>query len=173
MPPDSSAQPGAPLTQEGSALPSIQTAGVPQEVRERLATASRRGRLAGFDAAPSDGSLFAASAHGHPFDSTLLARLEGGRLTFRLVMLRRMPMIFAAILLFTIWPGVYFMDEIVAQFLPGFWRPWVTYYWYLPITSLPIPWMWRSTMARSRRSAREHACETIESIAKEIGGTIV
>ena len=91
---------------------------------------------------------------------------------FRLQLLRRLPLIFTAILLFTIWPGVYFMDELIAQFLPGLWRPWVTYYWYLPLTVLPIPWMWRRTIARSTASAHEHARETIGTIARELGGSV-
>jgi hypothetical protein len=172
MPQSPAAQPDATPAGASDALPTIRTSASAGEIRDRLTTLSRRGRLAGFDPKPADGSLFSASAHGHPFDSLLLANLDAGRLTFRLLMLRKMPLIFAAILLFTIWPGVYFMDEVIAQFLPGLWRPWVTYYWYLPITILPIPWMWRRTMARSTSSAREHARETIETIAKELSGSI-
>ncbi len=98
---------------------------------------------------------------------------DGGELTFRLVLLKKMPTIFGVLLALTIWPGVYFMDEVVSQL--GLWRadwPWLTYYWYLPLTVIPIPWMWRSMIAKSQRSAREHARETIEGIAREIGGTV-
>src|SRR5579862_938947 len=121
-----------------NALPSIATPATSQEIVERLTVASRRGRLAGFDPKPPGGSLFAAAAHGHPFDSLLVAdhAPSQGRLTFRLVMLRRMPLAFAAILVFTIWPGVWFMDELMSQL--GLWRgdhPWLTYYWYLPLTT--------------------------------------
>ena len=168
-PHDSPADP----TTAGGPLPAIETSATESQIRERLAVASRRGRLAGFDPRPADGSLFGAAAHGHPFDSVLLGRLENGRLTFRLRVLRRLPAIFAAILAFTIWPGVWFMDELMVQL--GLWNgehPWLTYYWYLPITVLPIPWMWKSAMARSRRSADEHGRETIAAIAKELNGSI-
>lgn len=172
MPPSQEPQPVSAPSDSDAPLPSIRIAATPAQIRERLDTASRRGRLAGYNANPAGGSLFSASAHGHPFDSLLLARLEGDRLIFRLQLLRRLPLIFAAILLFTIWPGVYFMDELIAQFLPGLWRPWVTYYWYLPLTVLPIPWMWRRTIARSTASAHEHARETIGTIARELGGSV-
>ena len=157
------------------ALPTIATGASPQEIVERLTMASRRGKLAGFDPRPRCGGLFAAAAHGHQFDSLIVADHDGanGRLSFRLVMLRKMPLVFGAILALTIWPGVYCMDELVSQL--GFWRPehpWLTYYWYLPLTVLPMPWMSRSVVRRSVRSAREHARETIETIANGIGGSV-
>jgi hypothetical protein len=139
------------------------------EFLERLRVASRRGRLAGFESGNS--STFRVSAHGHPFDGELVGRCtgehQGTRVDFDLRMLPRMPALFAAIILFSIWPGVYFMDELIAQFLPGMWRPWVTYYWYLPLTILPTPFLWRSVMAKSRRTMREHADETLAKITKE------
>ena len=157
------------------ALPVIATALPALEILQRLTNASRRGRLAGFEPKPAAGGLFAAAAHGHPFDSLLVGDHDAaaGRIRFRLVLLRKFPAIFAAILALTIWPGVYCMDELVSQV--GLWRPehpWLTYYWYLPLTVVPIPWIWRSVMVKSRRSAREHAGETIEAIAQAIGGKV-
>jgi hypothetical protein len=145
-------------------------------VLDRLDTASRRGRLAGFIKAPTAGVMFAAAAHGSPFEGVLEARGEpadgGTRLRFEARLLRKFPAIFAGVLAFTIWPGVYFTDELVAQFLPGLWSPWVTYSWYLPLTILPIPWVWRAAMRKSRRTMTEHAGETIAKIAKELGGRV-
>lgn len=143
---------------------------------ERLTTASRRGRLAGFARSSAPGVLFQAAAFGSPFEGVLEARAEpadgGTRLRFQSRLLRTFPAIFAGVLAFTIWPGVYFTDELVAQFLPGLWSPWVTYYWYLPLTILPIPWVWRGAMRKSRRTMTEHARETVAKIAKELGGRI-
>jgi hypothetical protein len=84
-----------------------------------------------------------------------------------------MPTIFAIIIIASIWPGVYFMDELIAQLLPSLWRPWVTYYWYLPLTILPTPFLWASVMAKSRRTMREHADATLANIAKETAGILV
>src|SRR6266404_376581 len=92
-----------PVPAGGIALPSILTDLSAAQIRERLTTASRRGRLAGFDPRPRDGALFAAAAHAHPFDSLLLGELRDGRIQFRLVMLRKIPLLFGAVLIFTIW----------------------------------------------------------------------
>lgn len=164
--------PGAVQAANRSSLPSLRTQLCPAELLERLRVASRRGRLPGFEA--QGGSAFTVAAHGHPFDGVLLGRCEpdhAGHATcirFELRLLHKMPIFFALIIAASVWPGVYFMDELVAQIVPGLWRPWVTYYWYLPLTILPVPFVWRSIMSKSRRTMWEHADETIRGIAKEI-----
>lgn len=172
-PPDAAAPEGA----GDDGLPMIETTLGPQAILERLETASRRGRLPGFER--GNGALFDVAAHGQPFDGVLAARYEqagpgeAARVRFTLRLLPGMPLAFAALLIFTIWPGVYFMDELIAQFIPGWWRPWVTYYWYLPLTVLPTPWIWRSVMRRARRTAREAAAATINKVAAELGGRVI
>jgi hypothetical protein len=169
-------RPAVGATADGG-LPEVAADASADQIVERLSLASRRGRLPGFEARPTSDRLFAVAAHGHPFDGVLTAehRAEVGRsrLRFRLMLHRKMPVIFAVAMLLTIWPGVYFMDELIAQFAPGWWRPWVTYYWYLPLTILPIPWLWASLMKRSRASIHAAVIEAIGRIAKEIGGDIV
>lgn len=153
-------------------LPTI-VVGIPAEaIVERLRTASKRGRMAGFAVPGPSGGLFSVAAHGRPFDGALVGRLEGDRLVFSLTLLRRMPVMFAAVLLATVWPGVYFMDELIAVFLPSLWRPWVTYYWYVPLTVLPLPWIWTGLMRRSRATVHASAVEAIGKIAAEAEGTV-
>jgi hypothetical protein len=164
----------------GGSLPTIRTETPPDRILENLIVASRRGRLPGFARGQGDRDtgLFSADAHGNPFDGVLVATHSPAQgpvpagLTFRIRMLRRMPAIFLIALVVTVWPGVYFTDELIAQFAPGLWRPWVTYYWYIPLTLLPAPWIWKSALARSRRSMFAHATETIRKIAVEIGGRV-
>jgi hypothetical protein len=43
----------------------------------------------------------------------------------------------------------------------------------MPITVLPIPWIWRSTMRKSRAAIAQSADEQIRKIAAELGGEIV
>lgn len=168
--------PSHPTPTSDSGLPCVLAPLDAPAIVERLTTASRRGRLAGFASSQAAGVLFQATAFGSPFEGVLEARAEGAdgatRLRFQTRMLRKFPALFAAVLAFTIWPGVYFTDELVAQFLPGLWSPWVTYYWYLPLTILPIPWVWRGAMRKSRRTMTEHARETVAKIAKELGGRV-
>ena len=152
-------------------LPRVATLLSEDQVLERLSAASKRGRLPGFQA--KRGGLFSVAAHGMPFDGVLTAQLREGHMEFALRMLPRLPAIFIVVLLFTIWPGVYFMDELVAQFLPSLWRPWVTYYWYLPITVIPIPWIWRGLMRRSRAALEQSSAQAIAKIAAEVDGQVI
>jgi hypothetical protein len=132
--------------------------------------------MAGFRAgsAGDSESLFTVAAHGQPFDQDLIASYAApasgapGVLTFRLRLLRKLPVIFAVILAVTIWPGVYFMDQLI----PGEWGWIPTWWWYIPTTVLPIPWMWRKTMRKSRAASEESAREAIHKIAQELGGTV-
>jgi len=153
-----------------SSLPRVATSLAAEQVLDRLQTASKRGRMAGFE--KGNGGLFTVAAHGVPFDGVLVADLRDGRLRFSVRMSKKLPAIFAAVLVFTIWPGVYFMDELIAVFTPSLWRPWITYYWYLPITIVPIPWVWRGLMRKSRTSMHASAMDMIKKIAAEIDGTI-
>jgi hypothetical protein len=41
-----------------------------------------------------------------------------------------------------------------------------TWMWYLPLTVLPIPFVWKSAIKKSKASAHAHAMETIEMIEK-------
>lgn len=170
----------------GDRLPIIRTPLSAQAVLERMTTASRRGRMPGYealggaDAAGGEGDLFLVAAHGKPFDADLIVRYEragaaggGGLLNFRLKMHWRLRAIFIALLLLTIWPGAYFMDELVAIYLRGLWRPWVTYWWYLPITILPLPWIWRGVMKRARASTQNSAREAIAKVAAEVSGEVL
>jgi hypothetical protein len=152
-----------------SPLPRIATLLSAEQVVERLRTASKRGRLPGFQA--GNGALFSVAAHGYPFDGVLRGDMRDGHLEFSLEMLKKLPIIFAIVILLTIWPGSYFMDELVAQVLPSLWRPWITYYWYIPVTVLPIPWMWRGLMRKSRTTMDAAAREAIRKIAGEVEGT--
>lgn len=159
-------------------LPAVQTGLSRDQVLERLRTASRRGRLAGFEAPAKAGGLFCAAAFGKPFDETLIGdakELPGGGTTlrFRTRLLPTLPAVYMAVLLLTVWPGAYFMDELIAQFLPGLWSPWVTYWWYVPLTAIPIPWVWRGLRRRSRAAAHDAAHVAVRKIAAEVEGVIV
>jgi len=157
----------------GCTLPELATPLTPTEVLDRVDLASRRGRMPGFGEGGfgGQGGLFHVAAHGHPFDAVLIARYEGagggGRLTFCIHHLRKMRIAFAVVLAFTIWPGVYFMDLLI----PGEWGWIPTWWWYIPITALPIPWLWRRIMHKSDAAVDESARKAIEKIAAELAGS--
>lgn len=154
-------------SQENTELPTISTSLSGDEVRSRLSTMSKRGKLPGFE--PNEpGALCSVAAHGTPFDSKLLIRLDGGDLRFECEMNRLMPCVFALLLVVTIWPGL----PLTSTFLTSFdWYNSImssigiqTWHWYLPLTILPAPFAFRSALMKSKRSALESALEAVEKV---------
>ena len=141
-----------------------------QEIRRRLDLAARRGRVPGLHIG-ADPMLFYVDGCGAPFEHHLVAtgspEGSGMRISFSLRRLSRMPRVFAVLILLSVWPGVYFMDQLI----PGEWN-WIrTEYWYLPLTILPIPWFWRSTARKSEAIAVEDSRSIIEKIRAEFERT--
>jgi hypothetical protein len=149
----------------------------PAEILARLDTASRRGRLPGFTARPREGILFTLELHGQPFDGLMTASASqtadgGSVLALRWRMRPQLPLLFMAVLIATIWPGVYFMDRLIPgswTWIPAFgsWWP-ATWWWYIPLTALPLPFAWRVLMRRSRAALEAAAAEAVEKVRKEL-----
>lgn len=144
----------------------VVVAATPDEIRARLDIAARRGRVPGLHAGKGD-ILFHVDGCGTPFEHHLIARGtpdEGGtRIGFALERQKRVPAIFAFVLILTVWPGVYFMDQLI----PGEWNWIKTEYWYLPLAIVPIPWFWRSTSRKSLKIATEDAASIVQKIRAE------
>lgn len=148
----------------------IETTLDPSGVVEALKTMSKRGKLAGFQAGGESGSAV-VDAHGTPFDSDLIVQSESDgdqtRVRFQLIMRRKMPILFALILVVTIWPGLPLTESFMLSF--GWYERLLgdsieTWMWYLPLTMIPAPFAWRSAILKSKKSAHQHAQETIERI---------
>lgn len=165
-------------------LPTLEVPLPPAEVIQRLDKASRRGRLPGFEKGNGE-VLFRTDAWGTPFDSDLMARCESTgevtRLGFSVRLRRKLPAIYVVILAVTVWPGVIVTDSMlrlwfewynhltqIALFNVGGFS-WFTYAWYLPLTVLPLPWMWKGWMRRSCGTAHVSALEMIAKMAGELG----
>ncbi len=147
---------------EKTALPVLATTLHTGQVLEHLESLAKRGRLAGYRAQTPDG--FVADAFGEPFDHDLIGMIhdEGRRrcIRFRLRMRPRMVALFAIVCLVTIEPGRYLLDQLI----PGEWN-WIdTRLWYYPLAIVPLPWMWRWMLRKSRRTSHEHALEQIGRI---------
>lgn len=144
----------------------------PERIVASLERAAKGGRLPEF-VAGGDGGLFSAAAFGQYYDKRLVAEVEqlddGAELRFRTIWLLKMPVIVTIILLATVEPGRYLLDQLI----PGQWG-WIdTRWWYYPMTILPLPWMWWKVLKVSAATAREHAIEMIGKIAKEVDGSVV
>ncbi len=156
-------------------LPEIRTELAEAQVLERLETAARRGRLPGFLRMPgSTAGGFVADAFGTPYDGELRGEVSrSGSQTvvrFSTRLKPKMPAIFLAILIVTVWPGVVLTESMLASLLPGWgwlWR--TTWYWYLPLTVPFVPWLMWSTLKRSRAAVHASALEQVGKIATELG----
>ncbi len=150
-------------------LPSISTNLSTEEIKDRLAKLSKRGKLAGYEGTCADG-LASVAAHGTPFDSKLVLKHHDGEVSFELRLMAMMPRVFAAILIVTIWPGLPLTEGFLDSFV--WYSDFVastgieTWYWYLPLTILPAPFAFKGAIKKSKLTAYESAIETIEKLEK-------
>lgn len=159
-------EPSNPSNHIDNQLPRIETSLNHDQVYARLLKLSKQGKLAGFrhEKGAADAVV---DAHGNPFDSDLLVHHAGSSLEFEVKMRAKLPVVFAILLVLTVWPGLPLTDSFLLTFgwyerlVSGWLETWM---WYLPMTVLPIPFVWRTSMMKSTRSAHEHALETIEKI---------
>ncbi len=142
---------------------------------------AKRGKLAEFEVG-AGGSWFAVEAAATPFDHQLVGDLkqtQGGSVAeLRLVRLKRMPIVFAVVLAITVWPGVWLTDSMLVTYFTWYSRwvqdmPWLTYAWYLPLTALPLPWVWAGCVRKSRIEAVESAHEMARAVARAMEGSVV
>ncbi len=152
-------------------LPIVESPFPPGEVMDRARQLSKRGKLPGF--AAMSATEFRADAFATPFEHTLSCSIEpsgsGSRLVFRAAMNKRMPWIYALLLIATVWPGVWVTDSMLKTYFSWYTIP--TWWWYLPLSVIPLPWMGRSFMHKSRAPADASAREVITDIAAAVGGT--
>lgn len=143
-----------------------------------LVRAGRRGRLPGFDA-PAAGR-FRLDCDAVPFEHEIRGELgaespSGSKITLVLRRKPLMPAIFAVTLALTIWPGAWLTDSLMATYWPAYGRwaqdmPWLTYAWYLPLTVLPLPWMWKSLTRKSRAGAAESTAKILATLREIVAG---
>ena len=144
-----------------------------------LERAGRRGRLPGFSRL--DGDAFRLDCDAVPFEYEIVGRVAsetdpetaGCRFAVSVGRKRIMPIVFAATLIFTVWPGVWLTDSLIATYWPTYGRwtesmPWLTYAWYLPIAALPLPWVWKVLVTRSAAMARDSARAQVAAVRSEL-----
>ena len=161
-------------------LPVLRTDLNDAAIRDRLMKLAKQGEFPGYDPKPDDG-VFLADAQGTPFDYDLIGRTSTGAagrvLTMEMRLRRKLPVVFLIVLVFTIWPGLPVTDSLLVTYFRWYERlvdGWFsTWMWYLPLTVLPAPWMWKGWMDKSRSSATEHAHLQAERIRGALGAAVV
>lgn len=160
-----------------TALPAVQSPLSGIEVVKRLDEAARRGRLPGFSRGPGDGH-FQLADFGAPFESILHARTvlsgSGCEVRFHTRLKPLAPWIFFAVLVLTVWPGVWLTDSMLKTYFDGYGAkpdsiP--TWWWYVPLTIICIPLSMYPALKRSRASAHKEALSLIEKIGSLVGAS--
>jgi hypothetical protein len=139
-------------------------------VARLLDQAARRGKLPGFR--PTDStSRFVLTDFGHPFAGILEAQHDGnGTIRFESRLRPGLPLLFAAILVATVWPGIWLTDSMLRMYFSWYDIP--TWWWYLPLTVPFVPLGMLAALRRSRASIAREAEGLIRKVAAEVGGTV-
>lgn len=155
----------------------------PESALAALARAGRRGRLPGFTNLQDN--TFRLDCDAIPFEHEIRGVIEAetapepspanaaSRVTLSVRRKPLMPTAFAVTLILTVWPGVWLTDSLIATYWATYGRwtesmPWLTYAWYLPLTALPLPWLWKSLTVKSAAMARESALTQLKAVEKEL-----
>ena len=147
----------------------------------RLDEAARRGKLPGFSAARSGcgdgagGTRFTITDFGSPFESVRVATAvradSDTRLSFQVRLKPLMPVVFAAVLVVTVWPGVWLTDSLLRTYSSWYMSlpDWSTYAWYLPLTVPFCPPAFLAAVRKSRAAAAMEAQELAAKVASLLG----
>lgn len=147
-----------------SALPSVASPLSPVQIIERLSRESKRGRLAGFRVI-EPGNIAAVTAFGGVYDYDLLIHVSpcatGSRIAFEMHLLRKIPIIAVLLIVVSVFPGLQLTHSMLSIYFT--WYTIDTWWWYLPLVALSLPFMWKQFKA-SRAEAHRDARVTIGKI---------
>ncbi len=166
MPPEDTSSGTAP-PDPGSSTTSLHANCPPAEVVTRLDQASRRGKLPGFRAGPGAQS-FSVRLMGEPFDRELLGQAapapQGATVSIRERVLILWPAVAAIFCIIAIWPGVWLTDSMLETYWPWLTRHVETWWWYIPLTAIPLPFALRTMWRKSAASAAEQRDKAMRAI---------
>jgi hypothetical protein len=153
-------------------LPEIHTNLSPAAFLAAADAASKAGKLPGFEKTKG---YFSTLLFGAPFDRVMdtTATDQGGKtiVRFRSRLLWKIPSIFVILIVFSIWPGVTLTDSLLRTYFTGYTIQ--TWWWYLPLTVLPLPWYIPKTVKKSEASCLLAAMENIQLLAERTRSEVV
>lgn len=139
---------------------------------DRLSQASRRGKLPGFHPGPGE-QEFRVRLMGEPFDRELRGRADAGEgagsavtLNERVMLL--WPVVAGVLCVVAIWPGVWLTDSMLETYWPWFTARVETWWWYMPLTVIPLPFALRSMWRKSQKSSDEQREKAIRAIREAL-----
>ena len=161
----------SPISAQVADLPRIKTALSPDEIARRMLALAKRGKLPNHATDPKH--LFRCDLFGEPLDFMLSCDASdagGTTLRFSATIKLRTPIIFWVIAALTVQPGMWMTDSMIRTYFTSYDIP--TWWWYLPLTVLPLPFVWIRMLRKSRLAAKDHALELIERIRAEVDGAL-
>ncbi len=154
---------------KGATLPRVVTEMNAKDLQKALAARAKQGKLAGYQKQTE--RSFSVDASGGLYERTLLATIisdtadkdEHTEIWFEGRLKRTIPIVVIAVLIFTIWPGVWLTDSILSIWFNWYRLGiWWTCAWYIPLTLLAVPAFW----AQFKKSGRESWAEAQKAIGK-------
>jgi hypothetical protein len=154
--------------------PGLQSPLSSAEVVERLSRQSKKGKLPGFrllhkPASERDEGAVRLLVFGGIYDHEMLVRVVpaasgvGSDLGMRVRLLRKMPAAAIAILVLTVFPGMYLTDSMLSTYFE--WYTIETWWWYMPLVALMLPVMWKQ-YTQARAEAQREASELREKLGQ-------
>lgn len=154
----------------GKAVEPIVTAHGPEKVIGLLRALSQKGKLPGFEEVAGG---FRVRAFGEPFDHWLTGAFsnvgEGTRIDFTLKAAAKMPLVFLVVSILTVQPGMWLTHSMLSTYFPWYGANIQTWWWYVPLCIVPLPWMLWRMWRKSTISAQVHGAEQREKIAGVVG----
>lgn len=150
-----------------------------REVVERLSRQSKKGKLPGFKllrkpTSDTDEGGVRLLVFGGIYDHEMLVRVvpagAGAELLMRVRLLLKMPMAAIAILVLTVFPGMYLTDSMLSTYFE--WYTIETWWWYMPLVLLMLPMMWKQ-YTQARAEAKREAAELCEKLAQLVDAVSV
>ena len=158
-------------------LPALKTKLDRDGVMRCLDAAARKGKLAGLERRDPP-EVFEVEAYSTPFDHVLVASAtpdgSGTKLTFRPRLLTKVPLIYAVVIIVSVWPGLPLTHSMLVTYFSRYSHvaTWVTAAWYLPLTVLPFLWLIPKWLKRSAKEAHEASREQILKLRDLLDGTL-
>jgi hypothetical protein len=149
------------------------------QLQNALSLRAKQGKLAGYEKRGE--RSFTLDAAGGLYERTLVATIisdtndndDHTEIWFEGRLKKTVPIVVIAVLIFTIWPGVWLTDSILGVWFNWYrLNIWWTSAWYIPLTLLAVPAFW-AQFRKSERESWDDAHKAIEKIARVGGGDVV
>lgn len=150
----------------------------PEEAMRRLRSLATKGKLPDFET-PEDSSAgalhdpsFRVLVFGTPYDRLLIGRIApdgsgGSRVEFASRLRPKLPVVFVVVVLLSLWPGVWLTHSMLVTYFS--WYRIQTWWWYIPLTLLVIPALWKQ-FRKSEGLAAQETDRLVRTIAQAIDG---